>query len=228
MKLNSNETNFVKNTDYNNHIVHRTKDKRISRVDKNLKTRTKDYATPSLKTVSNKMNEPNHVHQQMLEKEFYSNLILRHQPESEPPHLQRRFRRQASSQNVFHHNRTNHDFFQSSASIKVMSPLDGDSGMFSPEMDYPDSSFYELVTEMSDKEFESLGFPVSPKPTDSYRLSGNEHDYGLIGSLGEHYDTDTGGFSGIEIISRELPYCIESDRLQSDCPKSYYIFKIIS
>ena len=85
--------------------------------------------------------------------------------------------------------------------------------MFSPEMDYPDSSFYELVTEMSDKEFESLGFPVSPKPTDSYRLSGNDHDYGLIGSLGEHYDTDTGGFSGIEIISRELPYCIESDRL---------------
>lgn len=112
----------------------------------------------------------------------------------EPLH---RIRRQVSPQNVFH-NLSKNDFFQSSAAIKVLTPLNGDSGMFLPGMDY------EFVTEMSDKEFESLGFPVSPKPTESYRLSGNDHDYGLIGSLGDHYDTDTGGFSGIEIISREL------------------------
>ena len=112
-----------------------------------------------------------------------------------------RTRRQISTQKVFHN--ISDAFFQSSASIQVLQPLDGESGLYSP--DYPDPSLYEFVTEMSDKEFESLGFPVSPKPTDSYRLSGNDHSYGLIGSLDTHYDEpDTGGFSGIEIISREL------------------------
>ena len=118
-----------------------------------------------------------------------------------------RIRRQISSQNVFHNISSNrNDYFQSSAAIKVLTPLNGDSGMFLPGMDYPDSSLYEFVTEMSDKEFESLGFPVSPKPTDSFRLSGNDHDYGLMGSLGDHYSTDTGGGWNdiIDIISREL------------------------
>ena len=126
-----------------------------------------------------------------------------------------RIRRQVSSPNVFHRNSSNlnNAYFQSSASIKVLTSLDDNSGMFNPE--FEDPSFFELVTEMSDKEFESLGFPVSPKPTDSYRLSGNDHDYGLIGSLGEHYDTDTGGFSGIEIISREFLCCIESEEQQT-------------
>ena len=108
-----------------------------------------------------------------------------------------RIRRQVSSQNVFHNISNKNDYFQSSASIKILTPLNGDSGMFLPGMDYPDSNMFEFVTEMSDKEFESLGFPVSPKPTDSFRLSGNDQSYGSIG-------TDTEKYFGIEIISREL------------------------
>lgn len=33
-------------------------------------------------------------------------------------------------------------------------------------IDYDDPSLYEVVTEMTDKEFESLGFPLPPKPTE--------------------------------------------------------------
>ena len=121
-----------------------------------------------------------------------------------------RIRRQVSSPNVFHRNSSNlnNAYFQSSASIKVLTSLDDNSGMFNPE--FEDPSFFELVTEMSDKEFESLGFPVAPKPTETslYGFAGNDHEYGLINSLGDHYETDHGGFSGIEIISRELFACV--------------------
>ena len=133
-----------------------------------------------------------------------------------------RIRRQVSSPNVFHRNSSNlnNAYFQSSASIKVLTSLDDNSGMFNPE--FEDPSFFELVTEMSDKEFESLGFPVAPKPTETslYGFAGNDHEYGLINSLGDHYETDHGGFSGIEIISRELLPCI------GDIPFGYYINQI--
>ena len=133
-----------------------------------------------------------------------------------------RIRRQVSSPNVFHRNSSNlnNAYFQSSASIKVLTSLDDNSGMFNPE--FEDPSFFELVTEMSDKEFESLGFPVAPKPTETslYGFAGNDHEYGLINSLGDHYETDHGGFSGIEIISRELFASIE------DISSGYYINQI--
>ena len=147
------------------------------------------------------------------EKSVYSNnnyIIKESQPDADPQwkgYIPRdRIRRQVSSPNVFHRNSSNlnNAYFQSSASIKVLTSLDDNSGMFNPE--FEDPSFFELVTEMSDKEFESLGFPVAPKPTETslYGFAGNDHEYGLINSLGDHYETDHGGFSGIEIISREL------------------------
>ena len=109
--------------------------------------------------------------------------------------------RHTSSQKVFHN--ISDGFFQSSASIQFLQPFDDESGLYSP--DYSDSTLFNgFPTEMSDKEFESLGFPVSPKPTHLFDISANDHNFGLIGS---NYDTDTGGFSGIEIISRECIFC---------------------
>ena len=204
MKYNSNSTRNKQNI-YS--ITHRTKDERISNIDKSLKARQKKYLTKSQIKVSNEINSTNHNHQN----EIFSSLMSSHPSELDSI---RRIRRQASSQNVFHNNRnkTKQGFFQSSG-IEFLNPIDGDSGMFLPEMDYSDSSFYpdsrfEFVTEMSDKEFESLGFPVSPKPTDSYRLSGTDHDY-------EPFETDTGSFPGIKFISRELNfYCQASEEEQ--------------
>ena len=71
-----------------------------------------------------------------------------------------RIRRQVSAPNVFHRNSSNlnNAYFQSSASIKVLTSLDDNSGMFNPE--FEDPSFFELVTEMSDKEFDSLGLSL--------------------------------------------------------------------
>ena len=202
-----NDTNLIKYINNDNSIVHRTKHKVIEKINSKMKTKRKEYSS-GIK-VSNEKNLTARDHQNLFKDKKNLSLTSRHLLQSEPP-PRRRIPRQASSQNVFQNNRNkSHSFFQSSG-IEFLNPLDGDSGMFLPEVDYgPDLSSYEFVTEMSDKEFESLGFPVSPKPTDSYRLSGSDHDYG------DHYDTDTGGFSGIEIISREFLCCIESEEQQT-------------
>ena len=192
-------------------IAHRTKDKKISNIDKSLTRKQEEYFTSSQIKVSNQKNLTSRNNQTLLENNRFSSSTLSHPSESD---FMRRFPRQVSSQNVFRNNRNKtHGFFQSSG-IEFLNPIDGDSGIFLPEVDYSDSSFYpdsrfEFVTEMSDKEFESLGFPVSPKPTDSYRLSGIDHNY-------EPFETDTGGFSGIKIISRELYFCcIEKKKQQN-------------
>ena len=190
MNLNYKKSEIMQPTKFN-YRIDRTKDKKEIKNITNVKV-MKNNSMPKIKNKRKKTVQfHNHVHNSL----NVGGSAFRFNAQ-EALH---RNRRQISSQKVFHN--ISDDFFQSSASIQVLQPLDGESGLYSP--DYPDPSLFEFVTEMSDKEFESLGFPVSPKPTDSFRLSGNDHSYGLIGSLGDHYDTDTGGFSGIEIISRE-------------------------
>jgi len=127
------------------------------------------------------------------------------------PVQQQRQRRQASSQQMVFHSNNNTFSLQSSASIQYLKSIDeGLDGIVTPDYS-ADPSLYEFVTEMSDREFELLGFPVLPKPTPIdvfHPLSsgtGGTNGYGLIDLMnGSPYDTDTGGFSGIEIISREF------------------------
>lgn len=207
MNISFKKPNVIALKQQNDYRVIPTKNKRKSISVKNTKTLTihrDSYGLSNLSTKRNQtekydLNRRKNQSNDHSETHFYK-----------LDQLHYRHRRQTSSQNVFHNiSSKNSGFFQSSASIQLLSPLDGDSGLFSPEgwNDFPtdwtdQSSFGEFVTEMSDKEFESLGFPVSPKPTESYRMTGNGHDYGMIGSLGDHYDSNI--FSGIQIISREL------------------------